>query len=73
MLPEHNYFAGGYVKTLLIDLGVFEAEEVEDAVETDGAKVLLGGSFDLRFGVVGDAEAGGADHREVVRAVADSH
>ena len=55
---------------LLIDLGVFEAEEVEDAVEADRGDRLLRTLFHFGFGVEGDAETCLAEHVEVVGTVA---
>ncbi len=52
---------------------IFEAEEVEDAVEADCRKRLRGILLDLGFGVEGDAQSGGGKHGQVVGAVADGY
>ena len=54
---------------LFAEVGVLEAEEVEDTVETDGIDALFGVGDDTGLGMEGDAEAGFGDHRQVVGTV----
>ena len=49
---------------------VFKSYEIEYAVDANGRDRLLGGGLHLRLGVECDAKACGAQHREVVGAVA---
>ena len=62
MCSERGGKGGSLEFSLVAEVGVFEAEEVEDAVEADGVDALLGVGDDARLGVEGDAEACLADH-----------
>ena len=55
---------------LVAQIGVFETEEIEYAVQSDGVDRLLGVGYHTGLGVEGNAEACLADHRQVVGAVA---
>src|SRR5690606_11340476 len=57
-------------RRLLMTLTVAEAEQVEDAVQAEGGNGLLGRLLDQRLGAEGHAQAGQAEHRQVVGAVA---
>ena len=57
----------------LFEVGVFVAEEVEDAIESDGGDGLLGGLFHFGFGVESDAQTGSGDHWQVVGAIAHGY
>ena len=50
--------------------GVFEAEEVEHAVESYGRQALFGRLLDFGLGVEGYAETGCGEHGQVVGSVA---
>ena len=56
-----------------IDLGVLEAEEVEDAVQADAGDGLAGAGTDLGLRVIRDAEAREPQHRQVVGTVTDGY
>ena len=55
--------------SLLSEIAVLEAQEIEHTVQSDGVDALFGVGHHARFGVEGDAESGLAEHRQVVGAI----